>query len=222
MCWDGPRAPWDEGDCTVYGSCDVHACGPRAQSLAVFGRHEGAGESTVPECSRVADRHLWRRCWELCPAVFRQHKSRLRRPNMSSAGGNLLLPPRFPSATPAPMQQQQQPSTRQDTQPVQGGWVENILFGFVFVLLLARQPAIPKTSVKEWFPQSLGLKRRRLVDRASQKHFPPRLSPAVSSGLSSILSLMEFWFLVAVASGLLSWGHFHFQWYHRLNCTDAI
>ncbi len=57
---------------------------------------------------------------------------------------------------------------------------------------------------------------------ASQKHFPPRLSPAVSSGLPSILSLMEFWFLVAVASGLLSWGHFHFQWYNRLNCTDAI
>ncbi len=32
--------------------------------------HEGAGEGTVPECSRVTDRPFRRRCRELCPAVF--------------------------------------------------------------------------------------------------------------------------------------------------------
>ncbi len=32
--------------------------------------HEGAGEGTVPECSRVIDRPFRRRCRELCPAVF--------------------------------------------------------------------------------------------------------------------------------------------------------
>ncbi len=57
-CFDGPHAPSDEGDRTVSGSCDVHTCGPGAPSLAVSGRHEGAGEGTVPECSRVADQPL--------------------------------------------------------------------------------------------------------------------------------------------------------------------
>ncbi len=41
---------------------------------------------------RVTDRPLRRRCRELCPAVFWQHRSRLRRSNTSCAGGNLLLP----------------------------------------------------------------------------------------------------------------------------------
>ncbi len=39
-------------------------------SLAVSIWHEGAWEGTVPECSRVADRPLRRRCRELCPAVL--------------------------------------------------------------------------------------------------------------------------------------------------------
>ncbi len=62
------RRRWPhEGD---SGSCDVHACGPGAPSLAVSHWHEGAGEGTVPECSRVTDRPFRRRCRELCPAVF--------------------------------------------------------------------------------------------------------------------------------------------------------
>ncbi len=35
----------------------------------------------------------------------------------------------------------------------------------------------------------------------------PRLSMVSPKVFFSILSPMEFWFLVAVASGLLSWGH---------------
>ncbi len=61
--------------------------------------------------------------------------------------------------------------------PPEEGWVDNILFRFVSVPLLAQQPAVPKTSIKEQFPQSLGLKRRRVVNRASRDHFPPPLSP---------------------------------------------
>ncbi len=55
--------------------------------------------------------------------------------------------------------------------------MENPLFRFVFVPPLAQQPAVPKTSIKEQFPQSLGLKRRRVVYRASRDHFLPPLSP---------------------------------------------
>ncbi len=61
--------------------------------------------------------------------------------------------------------------------PPEEGRVENPLFRFVFVPPLAQQPAVPKTSIKEQFPQSLGLKRRRVVYRASRDHFLPPLSP---------------------------------------------
>ncbi len=61
--------------------------------------------------------------------------------------------------------------------PPEEGRVENPLFRFVFVPPLAQQPAVPKTSIKEQFPQSLGLKRRRVVYRASRDHFFPPLSP---------------------------------------------
>ncbi len=61
--------------------------------------------------------------------------------------------------------------------PPEEGRVENPLFRFVFVPPLTQQPAVPKTSIKEQFPQSLGLKRRRVVYRASRDHFPPPLSP---------------------------------------------
>ncbi len=57
------------------------------------------------------------------------------------------------------------------------------MFHFVFVPPLAQQPVVPKTSIKGQLPQSLGLEKRRVVDRASRKHFPPPLSPAGSSGL---------------------------------------
>ncbi len=61
--------------------------------------------------------------------------------------------------------------------PQEEGRVENLLFRFVSVPPLAQQPAVPKTSIKEQFPQSLGLKRRRVVNRASRVHFPLPLSP---------------------------------------------
>ncbi len=61
--------------------------------------------------------------------------------------------------------------------PPEEGRVENLLFHFVFVPLLGQQLSVPKTSIKEQFPQSLGLKRRRVVNRASRDHFPPPLSP---------------------------------------------
>ncbi len=60
--------------------------------------------------------------------------------------------------------------------PPEEGRVENPLFRFIFVPPLAQQPAVPKTSIKEQFPQSLGLK-RRVVYRASRDHFLPPLSP---------------------------------------------
>ncbi len=63
------------------------------------------------------------------------------------------------------------------------GRLEKLLFSFVCVPLLAQQLVVPKTSLKEQFPQSLGLEKRRVVDCASQKHFPPPHSPAGSSGL---------------------------------------
>ncbi len=37
----------------------------------------------------------------------------------------------------------------------------------------------------------------------------PRLSLVSPKVFFSVLSPMEFWFLAAVASGLLSWGHFN-------------
>ncbi len=66
--------------------------------------------------------------------------------------------------------------------PPEEGRVENPLFRFVFVPPLAQQPAVPKTSIKEQFPQSLGLKRRRVVYRASRDHFLPPLSPGRGGG----------------------------------------
>ncbi len=70
--------------------------------------------------------------------------------------------------------------------------MENPLFRFVFVLPLAQQPVVPKTSIKEQFPQSLGLKRRRVVYRASRDHFPPPLSPG-SGGLPKSTTPAHLW-----------------------------
>ncbi len=53
----------------------------------------------------------------------------------------------------------------------------------VFVPLLAQKPAVHKTSIEERFPQSLGLKRRRVARCASLVCFPPPLLPVGSSGL---------------------------------------
>jgi len=53
----------------------------------------------------------------------------------------------------------------------------------------------------------------------------PQLSLVSPKVFFSILSLMEFWFLAAVASGLLSWGHFIYSDIVDLianYCTDTI
>ncbi len=76
--------------------------------------------------------------------------------------------------------------------PPEEGRVENLLFRFVCVPPLAQQPAVPKTSIKEQFPQSLGLKRRRVVYRASRDHFPTPLSPG-SGGLPKSTPPAQLW-----------------------------
>ncbi len=86
-----------------------------------------------------------------------------------------------------PRQAQEQEAPRQATWRWRGlligiwclhhSLVENLLFRFVFVLPLAQQPAVPKTSTKEQFTQSLCFKRRRVENHASREHFPPPLSP---------------------------------------------
>ena len=47
-----------------------------------------------------------------------------------------------------------------------------------------------------------------LLVLSGQKRTGPPTEPGFSQGFFSILSPMEFWSLAAVASGLLSWGHF--------------
>ncbi len=47
-----------------------------------------------------------------------------------------------------------------------------------------------------------------LLVRLARGELAPRLSLVSPKVFFSILSPMEFWFLAAVASGLLSWGHF--------------
>ncbi len=50
--------------------------------------------------------------------------------------------------------------------------------------------------------------RIKLLVSSGQRRTGPRLSLVSPKVFSSILSPMEFWFLAAVASGSLSWGHF--------------
>ncbi len=47
-----------------------------------------------------------------------------------------------------------------------------------------------------------------LLCRLTRGEMAPRLSLVSPKVFFSVLSPMEFWFLAAVASGLLSWGHF--------------
>ncbi len=47
----------------------------------------------------------------------------------------------------------------------------------------------------------------KLLVRLARGELAPRLSLVSPKVFFSILSPMEFWFLAAVASGLLSWGH---------------
>ncbi len=65
----------------------------------------------------------------------------------------------------------------------------------------------------------------KLLVRLARGELPPRLSLVSPKVLFSILSPMEFWFLAAVTSGLLSSGHFPAispTWLHRyhLNWTE--
>ncbi len=56
-----------------------------------------------------------------------------------------------------------------------------------------------------------------LLCRLARGEMAPRLSLVSPKVFFSVLSPMEFWFLAAVASGLLSWGHFIFS-----NIVDLI
>ncbi len=67
--------------------------------------------------------------------------------------------------------------------PPEEGQVEYLLFNFVFVQLLVQKPVVHTIYIEEQFPQSLGLKGRRVVSCASWVRFPPPLSQAGSSGL---------------------------------------
>ncbi len=65
-----------------------------------------------------------------------------------------------------------------------------------------------KTSGTRWALQSdfaaVGIE---LLCRLARGEMAPRLSLVSPKVFFSVLSPMEFWFLAAVASGLLSWGH---------------
>ncbi len=52
------------------------------------------------------------------------------------------------------------------------------------------------------------LQLEQTTDSSGRRGTGPPTEPGFSQGFFSILSPMEFWFLAAVASGLLSWGHF--------------
>ncbi len=55
-----------------------------------------------------------------------------------------------------------------------------------------------------------------LLVRLARGELPPRLSLVSPKVFFSVLSPMEFWFLAAVASGMLSWEH-NFQLYRWLD-----
>ncbi len=57
--------------------------------------------------------------------------------------------------------------------PPEEGQVEYLLFNFVFVQLLVQKPVVHTIYIEEQFPQSLGLKGRRVVSCASWVRFPP-------------------------------------------------
>ncbi len=52
------------------------------------------------------------------------------------------------------------------------------------------------------------LQLEQTTDSSGRRGTGPPTEPGFSQGFFSILSPMEFSFLAAVASGLLSWGHF--------------
>ncbi len=75
-----------------------------------------------------------------------------------------------------------------------------VFFQTFFVLNKRRQinPTDTKFSSFAWWPST---------DSSGRRGTAPPTEPGFSKGFFSILSPMEFSFLAAVASGLLSWGH---------------
>ncbi len=79
----------------------------------------------------------------------------------------------------------------------------------------------------QWTTYTLTLLQlEQTTDSSGRRGTGPPTEPGFSQGFFSILSPMEFSFLAAVASGLLSWGHFIsstiIDWLHRyyLNWTE--
>ncbi len=71
-----------------------------------------------------------------------------------------------------------------------------------------RQPS-GKDHWNQWSPYNRTLLQCEQISGSSgQRGTAPPTEPGFSQGFFSVLSLMEFWFLDVVASGLLSWGHF--------------
>ncbi len=71
-----------------------------------------------------------------------------------------------------------------------------------------RQPS-GKDPWNQWTTYTLTLLQlEQTTDLSGQRGTGPPTEPGFSQGFFSILSPMEFSFLAAVASGLLSWGHF--------------
>ncbi len=71
-----------------------------------------------------------------------------------------------------------------------------------------RQPS-GKYHWNQLSPYNLSLlQMEQTAGSSGQRGTGPQTVPGSSQGLFSILSPMEFWFLAAVASGLVSWGHF--------------
>ncbi len=75
----------------------------------------------------------------------------------------------------------------------------------------------------QWSPYNLTLLQLEQTTDSSGRRgtAPPPTEPGFSQGFFSVLSPMEFSFLAAVASGLLSWGHF-FPAISSTDCTDTI
>ncbi len=71
-----------------------------------------------------------------------------------------------------------------------------------------RTPSPRQPSGKESLQYDFAAVGIELLGRLAREEMAPRLSLVSPKVFFSVLSPMEFWFLAAVASGLLSWGHF--------------
>ncbi len=115
-----PRATSDEGHGVVFGSCDVHTCGPGASPgcLVEMGMLTKFGSSRAL-CPRLASSATQSRAW---PSSSRLLRSRLRRSNTSCPAGSCCLHPSAgcsapacsspraaPASVPAPAPHPQQP-----------------------------------------------------------------------------------------------------------------